>query len=92
VKRFPLAAALSAAFATVGLATMPTALAQSTQDTAEMDTLLQQAQQVDNFYAAYFPDAAIRPQGRGDLPRCAARIELEGRLRCCSSTTTMSPG
>jgi len=60
VKRFPLAAAMSAAFATVGLATMPTALAQtpSAHDTAQIDDLLQQAQQTDNFYRAYFPDAA----------------------------------
>ncbi|MEK8032168.1 M14 family metallopeptidase [Ideonella sp. DXS29W] len=59
MKRFPLAAALSVAFATAGLAT--SALAQqasSAHDAVEMDQLLQQEQVLDNFYRAYFPDAA----------------------------------
>jgi hypothetical protein len=60
VKRFPLAAALSAAFAAAGLATgAPAALAAGTaHDAVEMDQLLQQEQLSDNFYRAYFPDAA----------------------------------
>jgi len=64
VKRFPLAAALSAAFATIGLATStPLALAEgpssaSSSDALELDELAAQEMQADNFYRAYFPDAA----------------------------------
>ncbi|MEK8032167.1 M14 family metallopeptidase [Ideonella sp. DXS29W] len=62
MKRFPLAAALSVAFAGAGLATgMPAqahtpAATASAHDTVEMDQLLGQEQRVDNFYRAYFPD------------------------------------
>jgi carboxypeptidase T len=64
VKRFPLAAAMSAAFATIGLATStPLALAENpsvadSSDALELDELAAQEMQADNFYRAYFPDAA----------------------------------
>ena len=59
MKRHPLAA-VSAAFAAVSLlGVAPHALAQNAdaRDIAETDQLLQQEEQVDNFYRAYFPDA-----------------------------------
>jgi len=57
VKRLPLAAALSVAFATLGLATSAAAQqVTSAHDAAEIDQLLEQEQRVDNFYRAYFPD------------------------------------
>jgi hypothetical protein len=57
VKRLPLAATLSVAFATVGLATSAAAQpVSSAHDAAETDQLLQQEERVDNFYRAYFPD------------------------------------
>jgi carboxypeptidase T len=59
VKRFPLAAALSVAFASAGLATSAIAHeTASSHDAVEMDQLLAQEQSVSNFYRAYFPDAA----------------------------------
>lgn len=59
MKRFPLAA-VTAAAATLGLAASA-ALAQAADDAlddAELAPLQQQARQTDNFYRAYFPDAA----------------------------------
>lgn len=57
MKRFPLAAALSLAFAGVSLATSaPAQSVESAHDATEMDQLLAQEQRVDNFYRAYFPD------------------------------------
>jgi carboxypeptidase T len=64
VKRFPLAAAMSAAFATIGLATStPLALAEDSAaarspEAVELDELAAQEMLADNFYRAYFPDAA----------------------------------
>jgi carboxypeptidase T len=62
MKRFPLASALSAALATLGLATSsPLVMAQasdSAADAADTDQLLLQEQQAENFYRAYFPDQA----------------------------------
>ncbi|HEV8692316.1 MAG TPA: M14 family metallopeptidase [Ideonella sp.] len=57
--RHPLAA-LSAALAAVGLlSAAPSALAQNASaHDAEMDQVLEQEQQLDNFYRAYFPDEA----------------------------------
>jgi carboxypeptidase T len=57
VKRIPLAAALSLAFAGVSLATSaPAHSVESAHDATEMEQLLAQEQRVDNFYRAYFPD------------------------------------
>ena len=60
MKRFPLAAALSVAFAGVSLATSaPAQPVDSAHDAVEMEQLLAQEQRVDNFYRAYFPDLDI---------------------------------
>ena len=60
MKRFPLAAALSVAFAGVSLATsapaQPAESVASAHDAVEMEQLLEQEQRIDNFYRAYFPD------------------------------------
>ena len=59
MKRFPLATALSVAFASAGLATStPAQETTSATDAVETTQLLQQEQSVSNFYRAYFPDAA----------------------------------
>jgi carboxypeptidase T len=56
VKRTPLAAALAACLIGAGTLIASPAFA---DDAAEMDSLLAQQQRSDNFYRAYFPDAAI---------------------------------